>query len=250
MPSPFLGVWRDVSDTHDGYYLLTETHFCYFWAEKGRHTAVGQPTEQEAAALFRTMVGAAGIHSFTDQGGSWIHENKTQIATMPDSVGRTAKEQWTIDGNRSVVKDINADGSEGMTYTLEKIDNVGNSPFAGAWELINDNYEGMMLRTDTHYSAIVTRRNRPLPESLDSAFSGDPGKVGLDSEAAALFRAAQTAVVGKYTIDGMKTTTHTIVDRNPAQFGRESIREWRFEGDRALGAPIGGGEAVVWRKVG
>jgi len=97
-----------------------------------------------------------------------------------------------------------------------------------------------MLRTDAHYCAVVTRRNRPLPQVSELSVS----------EAAALYRGAQTAVAGSYTIDGMKTVTRTLLDRNPAMVGRESTRVWRFEDDRAIGVPEGGGESVGWRRIG
>jgi hypothetical protein len=43
----------------------------------------------------------------------------------------------------------------------------------------------------------------------------------------------------------------SLIDRNPAMVARKSVREWRFEGDlMAIGVPVGGGEQVVWRRVG
>ncbi len=133
-----------------------------------------------------------------------------------------------------------ADGTAGQLIISEKVSESGTSPFAGAWELVSDTYEGLMIRTDSHYCALVTRRNRPLPEGSELSVA----------EAAALYRAAQTAVAGSYTIDGVKTTTRTLLDRNPAMVGRESTRLWRFEDDRAIGVPEGGGESVVWRRIG
>jgi len=237
MASPFSGAWRDVSDTHDGFYLLTETHFCYLWAEKGRRAITGAPTDDDAAALFRSMSSRAGTNRFTAQGDAWQNVSTMLVSADPASVGREVKETWAFEEGRSFMRILLPDGA---TFRLEKVSEAGTSPFAGAWELVSDTYEGLMLRTDAHYCAVVTRRNRPLPQVSELSVS----------EAAALYRGAQTAVAGSYTIDGMKTVTRTLLDRNPAMVGRESTRIWRFEDDRAIGVPEGGGESVGWRRIG
>lgn len=237
MASPFSGAWRDTSDTTDGFYLLTDTHFSYLWTDKGRPAITGAPTDEDAAALFRSMSSRAGTNRFTAQGDAWQNVSTMLVSADPASVGREVVETWAFEEERSFMRVLLPDGA---TFRLERVSDAGTSPFAGAWELVSDTYEGLMLRTDQHYCALVTRRNRPMPpESELSA-----------SEAAALYRSAQTAVAGSYTIDGMKTTTRTLLDRNPGLVGRESTRIWRFQDDRATGVPEGGGESVVWRKVG
>jgi len=171
MASPFSGAWRDVSDTHDGFYLLTETHFCYLWADKGRPAITGAPTDDDAAALFRSMSSRAGTNRFTAQGDAWQNVSTMLVSADPASVGREVKETWAFEEGRSFMRILLPDGA---TFHVEKVSDAGTSPFAGAWELVSDAYEGLMIRTDTHYCALVTRRNRPLPQgsepvSLDRA---------------------------------------------------------------------------------
>ena len=237
MTSPITGAWQNVSGAYDGFYLLTDNHFCYFWARKERPAISGQPSDEDAATLFRSMSARAGVNNMRQQDGTWINSKRNLIAATPDSVGSEHDETWSVGEGGKVARLLLPDGA---TFDLEKVSELGSSRFAGAWELVSDTYEGLMIRTDTYYCALVTRRNRPVPQGSQPSVS----------EAAALYRAAQTAVVGTYTIDGMKTTTRTLVDRNPALVGRESTRVWRFEDDRAIGMPEGGGAQAVWRKIG
>ena len=240
MPSPFAGAWPEVSETGEAYRLFTDAHFSHIGAPNGRKAISGQLSDEDAAALFQGLAANAGTHTLTAKGAAWERFRTLEIAARPAAVGREATQTWTFGGNRVVEQFLEPDGTPGRVVVSERISDPGSTVFAGAWELVSDAYEGLMVCSDSHYCAVVTRRERPIPQGTELSVA----------EAAGLYRALQTAVAGTYTIDGMKTTTRALLDRNLAMIGRESTREWRFEDDRAIGVPVGGGEQVVWRRIG
>ena len=95
---PWVGAWEWLSDSHYGRPTLTETHFCYAFAQKDRQAPSGAvPSEAEAAALFRSFGGgAAGTLTAEQAGEEWLLEYATHVDAWPANVGD--RTQWAFSG--------------------------------------------------------------------------------------------------------------------------------------------------------
>ena len=105
---------------------------------------------------------------------------------------------------------IGSDGTKGPTHTFRKLSEPGTSPLAGAWELVSDEWEGMMLMTDTQYRYLVTRRDRPQ--------IAEPVAEMSDADAASLYHSFD-AQGGSYVTEGSTITRRPAVARDPREQG-------------------------------
>jgi len=223
MASPWTGAWQWLSDEYDGRLILTEGHFCYAFAPKGRRAPKGeQPTDAEAAALFRSFHAGAGRVTATRDGDEWLLDMVSSVAHHPADVGNTVRRAVRVEGDRMFGEHIGTDGTREATHVHQKLSDLGSGPLAGAWECMADHFDGMLLKTDTEFRYISVDAQRPQVTAVGDELS--------DADAVVLFRALHSQA-GSYRIEGSTTIRMPTVSPNPAAYGRESPVDFEVNGD-------------------
>jgi hypothetical protein len=113
---------------------------------------------------------------------------------------------------------------------------------AGAWELISETECGLIVATDTHVSAMIIVRDRPVPRD----------RPVTEADELAAYRSF-IAQAGRYTITGSRLVHHRDITRDPASTGTDEEFETELA-DTILTTqscrPDGTrGERFQWRKV-
>jgi hypothetical protein len=118
-----------------------------------------------------------------------------------------------------------------------------STTIAGVWELVDEHYEGLLVATETHASAILMRKGRQL-------FSGPEPTEAEEAEA---YRTL-VAQAGPYTIEGSILTHHRRYARYPNSVGTDEQLWFQINGDRMTMHSIRpngtSGPEMHWRKVG
>ena len=96
-----------------------------------------------------------------------------------------------------------------------------SSPLAGAWQLESDTHQGLVVMTDTHYSAVG------MPKSRQRSDSSEP----TPEEAMAAYRGVQ-ALAGTYTVSGSTATFQRLANLQADLIGEELVWEFSIEGDK------------------
>ena len=112
-----------------------------------------------------------------------------------------------------------------------------SSPLVGAWELVSDTRQGVMVCSETHVSATLASKNlqrieEPTSDEIIEAYRG------------------VNAVAGTYTLSGSKLTVHRIANLRLPNIGQDHEAEVTIEGDRLTWRRTNSGMEDVWRKVG
>ena len=218
---PFEGAWQWLPEGADGRLLLTHRYACAVFGQKDRPAPVGEPSEAEAAQLFRSMsFPFAGPQSSTEEEGVWRIEMTVTVAAHPAMVGRQTQRMVRIDGDEMRSETLRPDGSRAPTEVLRRLSAPGTSSLAGAWQLASDEWDGMMCMTDDQYRYIVTRKDRP-PIS-------DPAAELSDADAAALYH-AYDAQGGTFAVAGSTMVRTPELARDPREQGRETAVEFSVD---------------------
>lgn len=93
------------------------------------------------------------------------------------------------------------------------------SSLLGAWEMEADNYSGLVLFSENHYSILGATSNR--------AFENDPP---TDADIAKAFKGL-TAFGGTYSVSGDTVTVQRTVARDPSTIGEGAEFELIEDGD-------------------
>ena len=119
-----------------------------------------------------------------------------------------------------------------------------SSPLVGAWELVSDTHQGVMVCSETHYSFTISSKNR---QRIEEPATDDMVESYRDVN----------ANVGTYTVSGAKLTFHrdgTLrINLIEVPAVAEFTAEFTIEGDRLSWRLISGTTRPredVWRKVG
>ena len=239
MAPPWTGAWQWLSDEYDGRLILTENYFCYAFAQKGRQPPQDeQPTEAEAAALFRAFRAEAGTVTATKDGNEWLIDLVSSVAHHPANVGRTVRRAVRVEGDRMLGELVESDGTRTATHEHRKLTDPGSTPLAGAWECVADEFDGLLLKTDSEYRYISTDAKRPQITAEGDDLS--------DADAAVIYHALHTQA-GSYTVTGSTTVRTPTVSTNPAAHGREASIGFKLVGDTlTLSTPQ---VSLDWRKL-
>lgn len=92
------------------------------------------------------------------------------------------------------------------------------SPLLGAWQLVSDSHEGMMIYTQTHYCNVTVRKGR-------KQISDQP----TESEEAEAYRTIG-ASAGTYVIKGSVATRREEIDRIPQDHVDDADFEFTIAG--------------------
>ena len=138
MPSPLLGVWELVSDTHRGFRIFTEGHNAgiYIRSQDRRRGFIAsyslQGNRLEADILVDTATTAPprGVLEFQRDGDNLTLHVLTRGAVAP----------------------------AGQVDVWRKMsDAVMTSPYAGVWQLISETDQSITVRTDTYWATVAIR---------------------------------------------------------------------------------------------
>ena len=110
----------------------------------------------------------------------------------------------------------------------------------GAWELVNDTRQGVLIFTGTHYAVVQMQKERNLPK-------GD--QYTPEEALEALYTCG--ALAGTYTVSGSTLTMERTANTRPESIGATAVMEFTVEGHvmKARGVSGGVADEVSWRRV-
>ena len=109
----------------------------------------------------------------------------------------------------------------GASFTFRKTPSGGaGNPLVGAWEMVDDGEQGVMIFTETHYAVVRMNKERDLPK----------GEQYTPEEAlTALYTCG--AQSGAYTVSGTTLTMTRTAHLRPERTGENAVLEVAIEGD-------------------
>ena len=234
-----VGAWELVSDSSVGVLIYTGSHYAAVMAPKDRQRSSGErATPDEALEAIRSCQALAG--TYTVSGSRITH---VRIAnTRPELSGHTNVTDYTIDGDtltHTVVSGGAAASGSSLTFRRAGSSGVG-SPLVGAWELVNDTRQGVLIFTGTHYAVVQMQKERNLPK-------GD--QYTPEEALEALYTCG--ALAGTYTVSGGTLTMERTANTRPESIGVIAVWEFTVEGDVMKGKVVSGGapDEATWRRV-
>ena len=237
--NPLVGAWDLVSDLRVGVAINTGSHYAVVMAPKDRQRSSGErATPDEALEAIRSCQALAG--TYTVSGSRLTH---VRIAnTRPELSGHTNVTDYTIDGDtltHTVVSGGAAASGSSLTFRRAGSSGVG-SPLVGAWELVNDTRQGVLIFTGTHYAVVQMQKERNLPK-------GD--QYTPEEALEALYTCG--ALAGTYTVSGGTLTMERTANTRPEGVGVTAVWEFSVEGDVMKGKVVSGSAAdeATWRRV-
>ena len=237
---PWVGAWHWLHETQDGRLLLTENWFCGVFGAKDRLPPQGaQPTEAEAAVLFRSMPGPmCGPVNVRGTEGEWVIETVVEVSARPRNRGRRTQRPTRVVGDLMSGDVMEDDGTVSNTCSYQRLSDPGGSLLAGTWELVSNEWDGMLLMTDTEYRYVIAQKDRASIEARTSQLP--------DREAALLYH-SYDAQGESYSLSGSMITWRPAIARNPREQGREILSEVTVDGETlATGT---GDQQWRWRKI-
>ena len=90
-----------------------------------------------------------------------------------------------------------------------------SSPVAGAWEPVSDTHQGLWLFSETHYSAVITRKGRQRIE----------GREPTSDEIVEAYRDVN-ALSGTYTVSGSTVTFKRAANLRADVIGLDVVAEF------------------------
>jgi len=234
-----VGAWELVSDSRVAIAIFTGSHYAFVGAPKDRRRSAGnQATPDEALEALNACPALAGTYTVS---GSRI----TQIRvanTRPNLSGRPAVVDYTIDGDTLTSTGVSGGAAApGAVNTWRRLpDSDTGSPLVGAWEMVDDTEQGVIIFTGTHYAVVRMHKERDLPK----------GEQYTPEEAlTALYTSGAQA--GPYTLSGTTLTLERTAHLRPERVGENAVLEVTVEGDTLKTRAVSGLSVsdVTWRKV-
>jgi len=198
----------------------------------------GNPDEALEALL--SCPALAG--TYTLSGSRIIHVR--EFNTRPELSNQSAVFDYTIDGDtitQTVVSGTGGAAASGSSLTFRRAGSSGvGSPLVGAWELVNDTRQGVLVFTGTHYAVVQMQKERNLPK-------GDQ----YTPEKALEVLYTCGALAGTYTVSGGTLTMERTANTRPKGVGVTAVWEFSVEGDVMNGRVVSGGapDEATWRRV-
>ena len=238
--NPLVGAWELVSDSRVGVAIYTSLHYAVVMAPKDRRRAAGErATPDEALEAMRSCQALAGTYTVT---GSRI--THTRIANSRAEVsGRPLFVDYSVDGDtisHTIVTGASTQ-APGSSFTYRRVPNVSpETPLVGAWEMVDDAEQGVIIFTETHYAVVRVHKERDLPK----------GEQYTPEEAlTALYTCGAQA--GSYAVSGTTLTLERTAHLRPERVGENAVLEVTVEGDVLKTRAVSGVAVsdVTWRRV-
>ena len=165
--------------------------------------------------------------------------------TRPELSKLSAVFDYTIDGDtmtQTVVSGTGGAAASGSSLTFRRIPGSDTgSPLVGAWELVQDIWQGVAVFTGTHYAIVLMQKERDLP-------SGDQ----YTPEEALEAISTSGSLAGTYSVSGTTVTGKRIANLRPTLVGVDAVWESSVDGDNMKFRGISGGlptDEWTWRRV-
>jgi hypothetical protein len=143
---------------------------------------------------------------------------------------------------QTVVSGTGGAAASGSSLTFRRIPGSDTgSPLVGAWELVQDIWQGVAVFTGTHYAIVLMQKERDLP-------SGDQ----YTPEEALEAISTSGSLAGTYSVSGTTVTGKRIANLRPTLVGVDAVWESSVDGDNMKFRGISGGLPTAewtWRKV-
>ena len=235
--NPLVGAWELVSDSNVGIRIYTGSHYAMLSMPKDRKRAAGnQATPDEALAALNSCPALAGTYTLS---GSRI--THTRLAnSRPHLSGQTFLIDYTIQGDNMTTTSISGGPFVGSSATHRRVGSGAASPLVGAWEMVDDTEQGVLIFTGTHYAVVRMHKERDLPK----------GEQYTPEEAlTALYTSGAQA--GPYTVSGTTLTLERTAHLRPERVGENAVLEITLEGDTLETRASSGVSVsdVTWRRV-
>ena len=239
--NPLVGAWERVSDSSVGVLIYTGSHYAAVMAPKDRQRSSGErATPDEALEALLSCPALAGTYTLSDSRITQVRESNTR----PELSKLSAVFDYTIDGDtmiQTVVSGTGGAAASGSSLTFRRVGSSGvASPLVGAWELVDDSRQGVLIYTGTHYAVVQMQKERNLPK-------GD--QYTPEEALEALYTCG--ALAGTYAVPGGTLTMERTANTRPESIGVTAVCEFTVEGDvmKARGVSGGVADEVTWRRV-
>jgi len=237
---PIVGAWELVSDSRVGVSIYTDSHFSTVVAPKNRQrSSASRATPDEALEALLTCQAVSGTYAVSGSTGTYTKVANTRAETSDQPIVG----DHTIDGD-TMTFNIRSGGSStnaGASLTWSRVPSGGtDTPLIGAWELVDDTRQGVLIFTGTHYAVVQRQKERNLPK-------GD--QYTPEEALEALYTCG--ALAGTYTVSGGTLTMERTANTRPESVGVTAVWEFTVEGDVMKTRVVSGsaGDEATWRKV-
>ena len=238
---PIVGAWELISDSSAGIFIYTGSHYSAVVAPKDRRRSSGErATPDEALDAMLSCQALSG--TYTVSGSRITHVRMAN--THPASSNLPIVADYTIDGDtltQTVVRGSAGARRDGSSTMYRRVPSGGTeTPLIGAWELVDDTRQGILIFTETHYAVVQRQKERNLPK-------GD--QYTPEEALEALYTCG--ALAGTYTVSGSTLTMERTANTRPESIGVTAVMEFTVEGDVMKARGVSGGVAgeVTWRRV-
>ena len=239
--NPLVGAWERVSDSSVGVLIYTGSQYAAVMAPKDRQQSSGErATPDEALEALLSCPALAGTYTLSGSRITQVRESNTR----PELSKLSAVFDYTIDGDtmiQTVVSGTGGAAASGSSLTFRRVGNSGvGSPLVGAWELVDDNSQGVLIYTGTHYAVVQMNKTRNLPK-------GDE----YTPEEALEAISTSGSLAGTYSVSGNTVSAERIANLRPAVVGVTAVHEFTVEGDVMKSRVVSGHAAdeATWRRV-
>jgi hypothetical protein len=216
MNEPWTGAWRFVTSGADGRPTATTTRYCYMSVQKDRTPKAEPLSDSDAADLVRSVNGAGG-GSFEDvsEGDELLQTHSNFVGFLPKQATSTVLRSAQVSGDDMSQQVLGPDREILADHKFTRITEAGESELAGAWEVSDKAWSGIVIFTDSQYQFLVTRDDRPEDTTKDSP----------DSDLADLYKSTHSEA-GSYLLgDGVLEMTPDIA-MNPAKQQVADLRKY------------------------
>lgn len=209
MSDQWTGAWHWEVGTSDGRPTLTTTRYCYMSVQKDRTPRTEPLSDSDAAYLVRSVNGAGGgALEDVSEGDELLQINTNFVGFLPNHAASTVLRAVQVSGDHMSQQVLGPEREILADHKYTRITEAGESELAGAWEVRDDDWSGIVIFTDTRYQFLVTRDDRPADTTNDAS----------DSALADLYKSTHSEA-GFYLLgDGVLEMTPDIA-MNPADQG-------------------------------
>ena len=236
--NPLVGAWQLVSDSDVGILIYTGSHYAVAMAPKDRRRSAGEQTTPDEG-LEALLTSPAFSGTYTVSGCRIPHVRVANVRA--ELSGRPNVVDYAIDGDTMTHTNVSGGRVAGASFTFRKTPSGGpGNPLVGAWEMVDDAEQGVMIFTETHYAVVRMHKERGLPK----------GEQYTPEEAlTALYTSGAQA--GAYTVSGNTLTMTRTAHLRPERVGENAVLEVTVEGNTIKTRGVSGitPQEMNWRKV-
>ncbi len=192
--------------------------------QKDRTPKAEPLSDSDAADLIRSVNGAGGgTLEDVSEGDELLQINSNFVGFLPKQATSTVLRSVQVSGDDMTQQVLGPDREILAEHKYTRITDSGESELAGAWEVRDEDWSGIVIFTDSRYQFLVTRDDRPAETTNESS----------DSDLGDLYKSTHSES-GFYRLgDGVLEMTPDIA-MNPADQGVAyqrsfAVTKWMLE---------------------